>query len=452
MARYIPPRRPIPRSVTRRPALGVHQNRVVTVMGEEADYTGSTLTSSVYALTANGSATTTLTATVYKDGALASGEPVTYTVQRIQLDAADSFVSADPSDIASDGVETSTITVQAKYLPEGAEDYIALPGIAASAVVLSAATTTGNTLVQPAAATDANGITTGTIKTTDPSATKVITAAIAGLTMTDTATVTTDSGPPPTPPSGTPFFEDTFAGLQVNNADGFVWGTGKNTAIVSFDGFDCMRFRYEDAGSSSGPNAERRFDMGREVTHLYIEYDVHIPSNFSHQNISVNNNKWMVLWRDVYSDVTDGTFQIGYEFRTNSSETPGSEIRGMARRWDYSFWSSSGPNYSPTGQFDTFINASGPVVIGDWNNIKMEYAVASDDASSDGIQRMWINDVLFFETTTGRFWNYPASVNTPTDCWLRNGYFFGTANSGYTEQTDFHIKHPKFHISDPGWF
>lgn len=55
MARSIPPRRTFVTRPLRRPALGVHQNRVVTVMGEDQPSAlFSTLTSSASSFTAGG--------------------------------------------------------------------------------------------------------------------------------------------------------------------------------------------------------------------------------------------------------------------------------------------------------------------------------------------------------------------------------------------------------------
>jgi hypothetical protein len=63
MARSIPPRRPFVTRALRRPALGVHQHRVVTVLGDSGPSAlTSTLTSSASSFVA-GSAGVTLTFT-----------------------------------------------------------------------------------------------------------------------------------------------------------------------------------------------------------------------------------------------------------------------------------------------------------------------------------------------------------------------------------------------------
>ena len=146
------------------------------------DFDGSTLTSSVFALTANGSSTTTLEATVYKNGVLASGEDVEYAVSRITLSAANSIVTASPATIENDGVEAATVTITVRDANGNP-----LPGIPGASVVV-AVSGTGNTVTQPATATNANGQTTASFVST-VAETKTISVTVAGLAVTDTASV-----------------------------------------------------------------------------------------------------------------------------------------------------------------------------------------------------------------------------------------------------------------------
>ena len=58
MARFIPPRRPIPRSVTRPVAKGAHQNTVVTILGGSTpSYANSTFSAASATGTADGATT-----------------------------------------------------------------------------------------------------------------------------------------------------------------------------------------------------------------------------------------------------------------------------------------------------------------------------------------------------------------------------------------------------------
>ena len=100
------------------------------------------------------------------------------------VSASQSEVTASPSAIATDGVETSTITVTLRN---------------ASGVPLSGKTVTlsstgsNNTIVQPGT-TNGSGVATGTIASTTAEA-KTITAVSEGITVTDTAAVTVSEFP-----------------------------------------------------------------------------------------------------------------------------------------------------------------------------------------------------------------------------------------------------------------
>jgi adhesin/invasin len=103
------------------------------------------------------------------------------------VSAAKSLVVADPAQIsASSGASTSTITVTARDAFENP--------IAGLAVTLSA-TGSGNALTQPAGPTASDGTTTGTLSATIPGD-RVVSAEVAGVAVTQTATVRVSAGTP----------------------------------------------------------------------------------------------------------------------------------------------------------------------------------------------------------------------------------------------------------------
>ncbi len=251
------------------------------------------------------------------------------------------------------------------------------------------------------------------------------------------------------PAGASPFYYTSFAdGYEEFN--GFTWDNIKNTDPVIFDGRTCLEYRYSD-GEPGSQNAEQYWNMGRNLSHVWISYEMFIPANFAHPNVAPSNNKWMQFWREIYSDVGTGTLQFGYEYQRAGANS--STIRVMARRWNLNSVTSSNStgDYLPTGQNALFIDAGGPMVIDDWNLIQYEFKTASSDSGTDGIQRMWINNSLFVEITTGKFWNYPASAETPLDCYLRRGYFMGSANALFTVPTTFYQTAVEFYQEDPGW-
>ena len=98
------------------------------------------------------------------------------------VSGATSTVSASPTSVPVG--QQSTITVTAKD---------AGGNLVSGATVVLAATGSGNTLGQPAAVTDVNGVTTGTFTSTALGA-HTITATIGGVGVTDNATVTIAAG------------------------------------------------------------------------------------------------------------------------------------------------------------------------------------------------------------------------------------------------------------------
>lgn len=154
------------------------------------------------------------------------------------VSASQSEVTASPASIGNDGVETSTVTVTIRNAA-GAP-------LSGKAVTI-ASTGSNNTLVQPGT-TDSNGQATGTIASTTAEA-KTISASSEGISITDTAAITVESG------GGllTPVFQsDWEAGTR---SDGGVWnvftGQADKTVVVASTGLDfpttnVLRVQYID--------------------------------------------------------------------------------------------------------------------------------------------------------------------------------------------------------------
>jgi hypothetical protein len=368
----------------------------------------------------------------------------------VTLDTSNTQLATDKTAIAADGVEVCTVYVTAKNTDNTNGEANPMSGLRASAVVLAVTPSTGVTLTQPTGIASTSGAVSGSFVSTNAT-TVSVTATVLGVAQGSPTTVIVGGGGPTPPTPGDPDFEEDFTGLAFNNANGFTWGTQKNTTVVSYDGFNALRYRYSGGGGGS-QNAEQRFNMGQEVRSVWIEFDMHIPSNFTHPDVAPSNNKWLQMWRDIYSDSTNGTLQHGYEFQRAGATS--SNIRVVSSRTNFNSPTSSNAtgDYLPTGQNALFISGAGPLTIGAWNQVRMQYTIASDATTADGIQRMWINGTKFVEITTGKFWNFETGT-TPTDCFMRNGYFMGSANALYTTQTDFHQKAVKFWFNDndPGW-
>jgi len=177
-------------TVTARDASGNPLSGATVVLS--ATGTGNTLTQPATATNGSGVATGTLSSTTAESktiSATISGvaitQTATVTVIAGPVSAAQSSVTAAPTTIMA-GSGTSTITVTARD---------ANGNLVSGAPVVLSATGTGNTLTQPATATNGSGVATGTLSSTVAES-KTISATVGGVANTQTATVTVTNPPP----------------------------------------------------------------------------------------------------------------------------------------------------------------------------------------------------------------------------------------------------------------
>ncbi len=413
-------------------AAQIRRRRHSLLLGVVPSTENSTLVASPWGFT-DGDTTVTVTTKDANDDAMA-GVVWTASAETITIDAAAFFVSTDKTDIDSNGTDVCTVTIQAVHLVNG--EYVPLANIAANQFSI-AVSGTNNTITQPASATNANGVTTGSFVTTQAAATKTVTVTALGTTLTQTPTVTTDGGYVP-PAPGTPFFEEDFTGTTLNNANGFVWGslTTGRTAVVSFDGYNAMRFRYGADASGSDSSAEMRFAIGQQLDEVWIEYYLHVPSNYQHRNdTSTDNNKFFRLW--------------GYDYnRTNKVGATLYPVAGSGATDDSSLLyadyfnrpNTSLGSYGPTADFG---DTAG--MLNTWTRVRMHYRLTSADNAADGVFKVWLGTTKVIDNTT-----INATYDATYPYW-DNGYFFGWSNSGFLAQTDFHVRNVKFYNTDPSW-
>ena len=135
------------------------------------------------------------------------------TPSSVQVSAANSTITASPGNLSADGISAATITIIAKD-----DSNNPVTGIPAGAVFVSA-TGTGNTLMQPAAATDDNGQTTAMLKSTNAEV-KTISVTISGTAITSQPIVTFTNPPANQPPAiavdGQPQSQSVLLGATVS--------------------------------------------------------------------------------------------------------------------------------------------------------------------------------------------------------------------------------------------
>jgi hypothetical protein len=370
----------------------------------------------------------------------------------VTLSPAQTQISTDKTAIAADGTEVLTVSVTVKNTDQTGGEPNAMSLLRANAVTLAVTPSTGVTITQPTGTANAGGSVTGSFVSTN-AATVTVSATVLGEAVTSgNPTVVVGGGAPPEPDPGDPFFtQGTTEATARANADGFTWSTGNARVSVAEvpagrSGWG-LRYRYGPDADGVDSNAEQRFNTGRSLSHLWIEYDLYVPSNYIHRNSSgTDNNKFLALWRDTYSDAPGGTWRIFHEL--NRGGDTNSTCRMMSSRWDLNSATDTGLGFAANGS--TMISPSGPITIGAWTQVRYEFAAASAYGESDGIIRVWFDGVLFGEMTNGKFWNFDTATD-PVDCVLKQGYFMGWSNSGFLDETIFYTYGAKFYDTDPGW-
>lgn len=247
-----------------------------------------------------------------------------------------------------------------------------------------------------------------------------------------------------------PFFTDSFVGGVRNNANGFVWDVGTYVTVSAdraYVGSHSLKFTFNPNSEYEASWAEQRFDLGRYVTEFAVDYQLYIPSNFTHKDQApgfTENNKFFALWRDVYSDLAGGTQAVVFEYWRESDGD--SNLRSMCRMTN----AAPGEQYSSDVIADEFrptlISPTGPLYIGQWNRIRIAAKGSSARGVSDGHIKLWIGDTLFRNYTNFAVWN---AYTTPADVLFRNGYFLGYVNSNVEVVQEWFVDDVKFYDVNP---
>ena len=262
----------------------------------------------------------------------------------------------------------------------------------------------------------------------------------------------------------TPFFQDNFDNGAKTNLNGFRWTDASAVAVTdanAFSGNHALQFRFGPNAVGKDAWAEQRFDMGKYLNEVWIEYMLFVPSNFMHRNDGPSNNKFLRLWRDSYANAN--TQSVGMEFDPTVAKGlsgPVSAIRPMAKigKADTTgmpiatLGAFKAGNRGPDGKTKIksliAIGPTHPIALGKWTRIRFHFKLSSARLKSDGVYQMWANDSLLVNAQNQPFWN---ARSVPADASFRNGYLLGWANSGFTDRTLLFIDDVKFYDSNPNW-
>jgi hypothetical protein len=260
----------------------------------------------------------------------------------------------------------------------------------------------------------------------------------------------------------TPFFADSYAGGTKNPANGFTYtdANGRVT-VTSADAYDADGY---SLAIVCGPNGafdegeqatiESNRDLGQYTTKLWHEFYMLVPSNYTHRKRSgyADNNKLYQWYKDTYGSLGAGTVQYGAELWAVASDgttQPRSRLRMMVRLQDGSF----APNYvaDAPGTHDVewpiLVAPEGPVVPGVWTRIRVQIESSSAFGVSDGTYKLWAGDTLMYDGVNLPLHDYYDD----SDQSFRRCHFFGSANSGYVDETIFRFDKESYYLTDPGW-
>lgn len=228
---------------------------------------------------------------------------------------------------------------------------------------------------------------------------------------------------PEDPPSGVePFFTDSFDGGQKHDANGFSW-LGGGMPVVEFDGAHAMLFRYGPDAPGEDSHREQRFDFGRDLAEVWVEYSLYVPDNFTVRDDRPGNNKLVGFWATTYNN----PLQVVFEYQG----WPEADVRVLCIS-NVGGCNSGGTKHT---------HVLDETMRGEWLRIRVHLRAGE----ADGVVALWRDDTLVYSYDPAPLWT-SSGVNS-----FRRGYLLGWANSGFTEETRFYITDFRVWGSDPGW-
>ena len=273
-----------------------------------------------------------------------------------------------------------------------------------------------------------------------------------------------------------PFFEDYFAGGVTNPANGFTYsnelGGLDNTTVVAAGGSNEVDAGYTHSLRTTFPSSVRpgqtgnrqiNFSLGRECDEFWLEWRVHIPSNYAHRNnydpgppygAVTDNNKFITLYADTYSAgwhqpmcelETDGT--IGANESDNKSYVKAMMRYSTDTTRDFELVA-AGTLTTIEGDNQLLIGSGAPLTPGSWHTVRFHTRKESVQGARDGVWRLWVNGTLV-TSLTGLAMG--ASNGAKFSRGVEKGYLLGYANSGFTNATTFHTQWIKCYDTNPGW-
>ena len=160
--------------------------------------------------------------------------------------------------------------------------------------------------------------------------------------------------------------------------------------------------------------------------------EIRMQNRSSHRSI---NNKFIWVAAENYNGyASEAWFIAEYAHPSPSSlgDVPNAKIK----------YTGSGGEGAPSKAERIHADLIRAEDAGQWVRIRI-HLLAHD---TDGQFELWRDDTLVMDFPAG----YRTSEGEGKDYW-RVGYLMGWANTGYTEDTTFHVSDFRVHATDPGW-
>jgi hypothetical protein len=244
-------------------------------------------------------------------------------------------------------------------------------------------------------------------------------------------------------------FEGGFGGSSF-----FRWGSEAYTDISSdkaFSGSQSLRFRFMgNSDPAEDAWAEKRFELDRIYSELWIRYKLWVPENYFHRDgDGPDNNKGLImLWSDEYSGISHTSLHFSRPRDITSSGESASNPGGSSLYGTWKPNSSVAYNFfNPSDLLDDSpsVDEMSMGILSsdrgrwiDW----IIHAKASDiyieqgdiDGPGNGKLQVWKDGELIYNVTDATNYSDVANMNG----WDQ-GYILGWANSGFDETTYMHI-------------
>ena len=286
-----------------------------------------------------------------------------------------------------------------------------------------------------------------------------ITGDTSGLELAD---VTDLSFVVPTASEGVFASEDFNSGSLLNPAGELIWKSDSGDVTVSTEnpqtGSHSLRFRFPAAGSNGrSGTVEQRFSFSSPHKEYWVKHGLYIPSNYQSGNPLATDvyKKFYFTWGDHHGagsqgyEETDGV-KMGHHFSNNNVVSPvldnvNSYARAYIEGTRTSDMGHSVTNTTGSKHFEGLVSDNDR---GHWMTVVRHYKYASV-ANNDGVLEVWKTDWEGITTKSvniqdgsfyGTMWDSPYG-DAPG---FNAGYFLGSADSGYPEETILYIDNVVF--------